>query len=295
MWEYFKRACKNNFEKGEFSARNYQYIYNYIISNKDPSVNYLTHFNFKDADIVKIKIIADKLKKMKKKVQGGGGKKPKFIQSGGGITQEKADEFFWHGLIEYDKPGMNSVSFLLPKFLEISDFLIAPFADDKEEEARISSLCKSFDCAVDEEDEEDEEEEEIDMNELQHLFNSLGRTIQTDLEGIFDDNKKFYTNLLEDIYNDMNYKFGGLDMNENIKITELSELTNDDIKEEAKRLVRNANFIREAPTLSREPHLFKSFRTERKPQPNDESSDSEEMPGLEYVDDDGNTIEIIND
>jgi hypothetical protein len=43
MWEYFKSECKAYFDDRQVSARNYQSIYNYIISNKDPSINYLTH------------------------------------------------------------------------------------------------------------------------------------------------------------------------------------------------------------------------------------------------------------
>ena len=274
LWNYFKSECKRHFKNGEVSARNYQSIYNYIISNKDDSINYLTHFNFTNADIDKLNLIAEKLTEMKAAVYAGGGKKPKFIQSGGTITQEDANEVFWHGLIEYDEPDMNSVSFLLPKFLKISDFLNAPFTNKEKEEELLNDLCISFDCEeVKEEEIENIKNGGADMNKLQQLFNSLGGTIKTDLKGILDDNKIFYTNLLEDIYNNMNSEFDGLENNRS-EVVGVDKLTEHDIND----AINEINS--QPPTQRKEPHLFKSFKTSRKSQPNDGSSDSGgELPG----------------
>jgi len=289
MWKYFKKECKEYFKNGEVSARNYQSIYNYIISNKDDSINYLTHFNFTNADINKLNDIALYLEIIKQRGYAGGGKKPKFIQSGGTISQDDADEVFWHGLIEYDEPDMNSVSFLLPKFLEISDFLNAPFTNGGEEK-KLDDLCSSFNCTLP----DDEEVKQFVSQEdgyrsaplLLELVNSLATTINTDLRDIKQENEKFYMNLLEDIYNNMNYKFGGLDRNEVVACvsSDLTILTDEEIEKAATRSIEGA-------THAQQPHVFRIYKNPRKPS----DEDLEQVPDLLVVSDSDEDLEQVPD
>ena len=277
MWRYFKIECKEYFKNGEVSARNYQSIYNYIISNKDNSINYLTHFNLTNDDINKLNQIAGVLKTMKTAAHAGGGKKPKFIQSGGTITQKDADEVFWHGLIEYDEPELNSVSFLLPKFLEISDFLNAPFTnEEKEEEKKLDDLCRSFECEKPKDNDEvkdiiNEDIEKKKTSSLRELVNSLASTIEKDLFDIQKNNETFYMNLLEDIFNNMNYKFGGLDRNEVVACvsSDLTIRTEEELEENV-----------EGATPLQNPHRYRIYRNPRK-HSDDSDEELDELPDLD--------------
>jgi hypothetical protein len=194
MWNYFKSQCVIHFA-GTFGARNYESIYKWIMLNTDTTLNYLSHWAFTDDDVKKLNDIAIELGKMQNANLAGGGKKQKFIQSGGVKNRYTpfTNKYFFHGLIKDDYPQTNGVSFLLPLFLE--------FGEKIGEEMK--KPAKAGDKMWPEEEEEfvigDEDGDGSHFPTVSEMVTDFGEAVVDSLKIMEEEQTSFYSELLEDV------------------------------------------------------------------------------------------------
>ena len=206
IYKYFKKEIKNT---SIISKRYFDRIYNFIISNNkqiSPKISWLSHFGVNNDDISKLNIIADTMGNMKKN-QGGGGKKLKFIQSGGGISQTDADDLLGGMLIFNGELQVNKASIYLVQLFEINSELNRDLKRVFEED--MEDLTGKNDAY----DKEEKEQEEEDLMRSWHeifgpdgLINKYVKKLQLHINTLKTNNENFYNICLNDIYKNINNK-----------------------------------------------------------------------------------------
>tara|TARA_R110001592_G_scaffold319444_2_gene597127 strand:- start:988 stop:2232 length:1245 start_codon:yes stop_codon:yes gene_type:complete len=204
MYKYFIHQISNT---NIITKRYFDRIYNFVVLNKNktnPTISYPSHFDFNKEDLLELQRIIKGMEKIKNK-KAGGGKKLKFIQSGGVMTGDAADALLGAEYLSSDNLE-NKASLYLVQLFEITSILNNVFNDflkekiDDEEDYFIS-FQDEVEAVVDEDD--------VYLNDI---FGTNGYVIQTQrhlfehLNNLKTKNANFYNICLNDIYKDINIK-----------------------------------------------------------------------------------------